>query len=95
MEKKGDKTLILELVEIKGVKTKFDQQFTKLTYIKSLNFPESLFTTKEPQEIKVLVVYRTLDNRKYELTQAMSQTGRADGLFNLPLTGTPSIRELK
>lgn len=95
VEKKGDKTLILESVEIKGIKTKLNQQFTKLTYIKNLNFSESLFSTKEPQEIKIRVVYKTLDNKRYELTQSMSQTNRADGLFNLPLTGAPSIRKVE
>lgn len=93
-EKKGDKTLVLESIDIKGIETKLGLQFTKLTYLKNLNFPDTLFTTKEPQEIKVTVIYKTLDGTRYELSQEMKQTDRADGLFNLSLVGSPSIRKL-
>ncbi|GEM_PF-4090986 len=94
VEKKGDITLILELIEINGSKTEFEQQFTKLLFLKNLHFSDSLFTTKTP-EIKVKVVYRTLDGKKYELTQMMNQTTRADGLFNISLIGVPGIRKVK
>lgn len=94
-EKKSDKTLVLESIEIKGAETKLGLQFTKLTYLKNLNFPDALFTTREPQEIKVTVIYKTLDGMRYELNQEMKQMDRADGLFNLSLVGSPSIKKLE
>lgn len=93
VEKRDDKTLILETVELNGYKTQFEQQFTKLIFLNNLKFPDSIFTTKEP-EIKARVVYRTLDGKRYELLQTMTQEKRADGVFNVALTGNPSIKRL-
>lgn len=93
IEKQGGPMLVAETIEIDGLETILNQQFTKLFYLKNLNFPSDLFTTKK-QNINVKVVYRTLDGRKFEYSQEMSQEGRADNLFNVSLMGTPSIRKL-
>lgn len=92
-EKQDSKTLVLESIEIGLTKTKIERQFTRLLPLTDINFTDSLFTTEEP-EINVRVNYRTLDGRKYQLLQAMTQEKRADGLFNVSLTGSPYIRNI-
>lgn len=93
IEKQSGPILVAETIEIDGLETILNQQFTKLVYLKNLNFPTDLFTTKK-REIIVKVVYRTLDGKKFEYSQGMSQEERADNLFNIALTGSPSIKGL-
>lgn len=93
VEKKDSRTLIVESVEIDGSLTTINQQFTKLTYLKNLNHSDLLFTTKR-QNIVVRVIYRTLDGKRFEYLQEMSQEKRADDLFNVSLTGSPSIKRI-
>lgn len=92
-EKQDSKTLVLESIEIGLTKTKIERQFTRLLPLTDINFTDSLFTTEEP-EINVRVNYRTLDGKKYQLLQAMAQEKRADGLFNVSLSGSPYIRNI-
>ncbi len=92
-EKKDSRTLVLESIEIGSTKTKIERQFTKLLPLTDVNYSDSLFTTKEP-EINVRVNYRTLDGKKYQLSQTMTQEKRADGLFNVSLNGSPYIKSL-
>lgn len=92
-EKQDSKTLVLESIEIGLTKTKIERQFTRLLPLTDINFTDSLFTTEEP-EINVRVNYRTLDGKKYQLLQAMAQEKRADGLFNVLLSGSPYIRNI-
>jgi len=93
VEKKSSETLVVESVDIDGSPTTVNQQFTKLTYLKNLNHSDLLFTTKK-QNIDVKVVYRTLDGKRFEYSQEMSQEQRADNLFNVSLTGSPTIRRI-
>ena len=93
VEKKDSRTLIVESIEIDGSLTTINQQFTKLTYLKNLNHSDLLFTTKR-QNIAVKVIYRTLDGKRFEYLQEMSQEKRADNLFNVSLTGSPSIKRI-
>ncbi len=93
VEKKGDQTLVLESIEVNGKKTDFGLRFTKLTFIKNLDCADNLFTTKIPK-IEVIVLYKTLTGEKYMLTQEMIQTERADGLFNVSLSGSPYIKNV-
>jgi len=90
VEKKDDKTLILESIEIDQIKTKVERQFTRLLPLTDINFSNSLFTTKKPK-IEVRIIYRTLDGKKYRLTQAMTQTSRTDGFLNISLVGVPKV----
>lgn len=92
-EKQDSRTLVIEYVTIDGLKTDLNLNFTKLTYLKNLNFPQSLFLEKKGN-IEVNVIYKTLNGERYKLSQSMIQTNRADGLFNIGLTGSPSIKEL-
>lgn len=93
-EKKDSRTLVLESIEIGSAETKVDKQFTRLLPLTDINFSDSLFTTKQP-EINVTVHYRTLDGKKYQLLHTMTQETRADGLFNVSLSGSPHIRNVK
>lgn len=93
-EKKDSRTLVLESIEIGSAETKVDKQFTRLLPLTDINFSDSLFTTKQP-EINVTVHYRTLDGKKYQLLRTMTQEIRADGLFNVLLSGSPHIRNVK
>ncbi len=93
VEKKSSETLVVESVDIDGSLTTMNQQFTKLTYLKNLNHSDLLFTTKK-QNLDVKVVYRTLDGKRFEYSQEMSQEKRADNLFNISLTGSPTIRRV-
>jgi hypothetical protein len=65
-----------------------------MTYLKNLNFSEDLFTNRK-SEIMVAILYKTLDGKKFEFSQTMQQTNRADGLYNLPLTGEPKIKKIE
>ncbi|MEK7597281.1 MAG: hypothetical protein AAB441_01395 [Patescibacteria group bacterium] len=94
IEKKDNKTLIVENISIDGLETTLNRQFIKFLSITDLNISDSLFTDRK-QDIVVKVIYRTLIGERYELFQTMSQENRADGLFNIILTGIPSIKALK
>jgi hypothetical protein len=93
IEKKDGKTLVIESVEIDGSSTTLNRQFTRLLPLENLNHPDLLFTT-EKQNIIARVVYRTLEGKRFEYLQEMSQEKRADNLFNVSLTGTPSIKRV-
>lgn len=93
VEKKSSETLVVESVDIDGSLTTINQQFTKLTYLKNLSHSDFLFTTKK-HNIGVKVVYKTLDGKRFEYSQEMSQEKRADDLFNVSLTGSPTIRRI-
>ena len=92
IEKKDDKMLIVESLEIDGSETTINRQFTKLLSLKNLNHSDSLFTTKK-QDIKIRVAYKTPDGRRFEFSQKMTQKKRADNLFNISLDGTPHIKK--
>lgn len=91
--KRNSKTLIAESIDINGLQTRIEKQFTKLLPLKNLKYPDSIFTTKM-RSIEVKVKYRTLDGKCYEFFQQMIQQKRQDDLFNVSLSGTPSIRKL-
>jgi hypothetical protein len=93
IEKKSGQTLVLESIQINGKITDFEQQFIKLIPIKNLNCDDDLFTTKIPK-IEVKVLYKTLTGEKYILTQELTQTDRADGLYNVSLVASPIINKL-
>lgn len=91
IEKKDNRTLIVESVQINSVVNDINRQFTKLLPLESLNQPDDLFTTKK-RAINAKVIYRTLNGDRFEYSQKMIQENRADGLFNVSLEGTPLIK---
>lgn len=91
IEKKDNRTLVIESIQINGVVNDIDRQFTKLLPLEKLNQPDDLFTTKK-QDIDVKVIYRTLNGGRFEYSQKMIQENRADGLFNVSLEGTPLVK---
>ncbi len=93
VEKKDNRILIVESIQINDTVNNINRQFTKLLLLKGLNFPSNLFT-KRKQDINVKVLYRTLNGDRFEYSQKMIQENRADGLFNVSLDGIPSIKKI-
>lgn len=77
-------SLVLEYVEINGVKTTFDQQFRKHIPIvgKKITCPNQVFTNKIGK-ITIKVRYHALDGNVYEYRQSGNQTSRDDKKFNI------------
>lgn len=77
-------SLVLEYVEINGVKTMFDQQFRKHIPIvgQKIIYPKQVFTNKI-DNITIKVRYHTLAGNAYEYRQTGNQTSRADKKFNI------------
>ncbi len=93
IEKKDSRTLVIESVQINDVVNDINRQFTKLLPLKNLNHPDGLFTAKK-KDIKVKVIYKTLNGDRFEYSQKMIQGNRADGLFNVSLEGAPLIKTI-
>ncbi len=82
VEKNSDKTLVINFIEIGGVRTTIDRQFTKLTHLDNLRTDESVFSKKQPN-IKITVNFRTLDGKVYEYRVNAEQQPLAVGGFNV------------
>ncbi len=87
------RNLVIESIEVDGAKTIFNQQFLKLFKPGSIETPTGIFD--EPRDaVSIRVIYRTLDNRIYELTQKGIQESRADGRFNIIFPSPSSIKAI-
>jgi len=77
-------SLVLEYVEINGVKTELNQQLRKHIPIegRKITYPKQIFTNKI-DNITMTVRYHTLTGKIYEHRQAGNQTGRNDKKFNI------------
>lgn len=90
-EKKTDITLVIEFIEINGVRTYINRQFTKLTHLNGLNHDPSLFQAVTPS-ISIKVRYRTLTGETFDYIVDAEQQSRADGKFNITIVHAPSIK---
>jgi hypothetical protein len=79
----GKKQLVAEMLEINGVQTPLNQQFTRSYPVQGINIPEAIFDTKL-DAINLVVQYRTLDGQQFRLTMVGEQEHRAgDGRYNV------------
>lgn len=87
-------SLILEYVEVNGVKTEFNQQFRKLIYIrdKQISYPNDVFV-KNIGKVKLVTRYRTLSGKIYEHRQTGSQTNGPDKKFNISFNAKQNLPE--
>lgn len=87
--------LFLEYVDINGIKTEFNQELRKSTFVRDnkIIFPENIFT-KKVREILMITRYKTTSGVIYEHKQTGLQTQRADDKYNIEFSNT-KIMEVK
>ena len=90
----SNQALVAESIWINDTGTQLNQQFTKLFPIEHVNSPEGIFD-HELDNIIVVVRYRTLDGRHFELEQQGTQEHRVgDGRYNVIFPSPVTIRTL-
>jgi hypothetical protein len=90
----SNQALVAENIQIDGTDTPLSQQFDKLFPIEQVNIPEGVFDNKL-DGVSVVVRYRTLDGKKYELTQIGEQEYRnGDSRYNVIFPSPSSIRTI-
>ena len=90
---RSSQMLVAEAIDIAGVETKLNQQFSKLCPLENPGFPPSVFT--DPVDsVPVKVTYRTLDGNKYMLTMSGKQYPMAVGGFSVSFPDPASIQHL-
>lgn len=91
VEKKTDITLVIEFIEINGIKTDINRPFTKLTHLNDLNHDPALFKLKAPS-ISIKARYRTLAGEKFDYIVDAEQEPRVAGGFNIKIINSPTIK---
>ena len=84
--------LIAENIRVNDVNTRLNQQFNKSFPIEQVKIPEDIFDS-ELGAVTVIVRYRTLDGKLYNLTQVGKQEHReGDGRYNVIFPLPASIK---
>ncbi len=79
----GSQYLVAERIEVNGLETKLNQQFSKMYPVPHVNIPDGIFDIKGG-EIPVFLEYRTLDGKRFRLSTIGEQEFRhGDGRYNV------------
>jgi hypothetical protein len=88
----SSQALVAENISINGVDTPLDQQFNKQFPIPQVNIPDGVFDS-EQGDVSVVVRYRAMDGKQYELTQPGKQVFRAgDERYNVEFPSPSSLK---
>lgn len=90
----SSQALVAENIQINGVDTPLNQQFNKLFPVEQVNIPEGIFDN-QLDSVSLIVRYRTLEGKQYELEQVGEQELRnGDGRYNIVFPSPSSIRAI-
>jgi hypothetical protein len=90
----SSQAIVAENIRINSVETLLNQQFNKLFPIEQVNIPEGIFDDKF-DSVTIIVGYKTLDGKQYELTQTGEQEYRiGDNRYNVIFPSPSSIRAI-